>query len=132
MKRLLCLCLSIVLTVILGISPSANANSSNIVELNGYTIVFEEDTVFTSDEQLALAQRVVTHDSSNESSSQPYGVMCTLFGHKTTTEPIIVIEHCVQAAQPRCVEYYENLTVCSRCDYSNIEIISSQYIYCCD
>ena len=131
MKRLLCLCLSIALAVILGISPSANANGGNIVELNGYTVVFDEETSFTPDEQVALAQYIVT-DCTKNSSSQTYGLMCTLFGHKTTTESVIVVEHCVQAAQPRCVKHYEYLTTCSRCDYTEVEIVSSEYIYCCD
>ena len=43
MKRLVCLCLSIILIAILGISPSATANSNNIVELDKYTILFEDD-----------------------------------------------------------------------------------------
>ena len=49
-----------------------------------------------------------------------------------SNESIIVIEHCVSATAPRCLETYEDLTVCSRCDYTAIDVIGSIYIYCCD
>ena len=131
MKRLFCFCLAIALTAVLGISSSASANNGNVVELEGYTVVFDEETVFTPDEQVELAQYVVQYHQ-EDSNSQTYGLMCTLFGHKTTTESLSVIEHCVQSAQPRCVKNYTYLTVCSRCDYTEVDIISSEYIYCCD
>ena len=131
MKRLISISLVIVLVFSFVITSSAdNSTSSNQIEIDDFTVIFEENTVFTKEEQQALAQIIVSPNNS-DTNSQTYGVMCTLFGHKTTTETIEVVEHCVRDSSPRCLKSYCNLTVCSRCDYTVNEVVGSIYIDCC-
>lgn len=57
-------------------------------------------------------------------------ILCTLFGHKLTETTTTVVTHHVYANAPRCLEEDYNLSVCSRCDYVNQELIASHRIYC--
>ena len=131
MRKLICLCIAIILSLSFCLSTSADATNENVIEVNGYTIIFDETSTLTQEEKLHIAQIRVNHLETTEEAT-PYGVMCDLFGHKTTTETISVIEHCVRDTPPRCLQTYEDLTVCSRCDYVNIEVVGSIHIYCCD
>lgn len=111
---------------------SADTTDNNVVNIDGYTIVFDDNTSFGKEEQLLIAQYRANYNFSSPTTTNTYGLMCTLFGHKTTTETIVVTEHCVHDTAPRCLETLERITVCSRCDYTEIDILSSTYVYCCN
>lgn len=130
MKRTILIILTIAIILSMPLVVSASDSVGNIVNVGSFTIVFEADSGFTVDEQHALAQIIAT-DSENDTSTS-YNVLCTLFGHKTSTETISVIEHCVSDTQPRCIQSYMDVTACSRCDYADIVELSSIYIYCCE
>jgi len=130
MKKALTVFLAILITISSLLSVSAADASGNAYIFDGITIKFSADSSFTAEEQAAIAQKVV--DGIDDSSSTTYNVLCTLFGHKTTTESFTVIEHCVRADQPKCLESLQNVTACSRCDYVNTEVIGSVYIICCE
>ena len=132
MKRFISLSLAIIFALSLCFSTSATTTDSNTIVTDHYTIVFDEDSTLTQEEKVYLAEiRANYHHGYNDGAST-YNVICNMFGHKTTTETIGVIEHCVSATQPRCLQTYEDLTVCSRCDYVQIDVLGSVYIYCCD
>ena len=132
MKRIISLSTALILALLLCFSASANTTGNNTVTVDNYTIIFNEASTLTQDEMLRIAQARVNYNPEENSETSTYGVMCNLFGHKTTTETISVIEHCVQEAQPRCLQTYEDLTVCSRCDYVEVDVLSSVHIFCCD
>ena len=132
MKRLISLSMVLIFAFTFCFATSADTADNNVVTVDNYTIVFDESSSLTQEEKLHMAQLRANYSPETSTESSTYGVMCTLFGHKTTTEMIIVTEHCVSATAPRCLETYEDLTVCSRCDYTTVEVISSIYIYCCD
>lgn len=129
MKKFFVLLLAIIIVLTLTISVYATGTSDNIYNINGITVEFSESSSFTEEEQVTIAQLVV---DGIENSTTTYNVLCTLFGHSTTTETIGVIEHCVRDAQPRCLKTVEDVTACSRCDYVSIDVIGSYYIVCCD
>ena len=129
MKRLLCFSLAIIFAFSLSLVTSASSEiTANQVEIGQFTVIFEEDTIYSAAEQQIIAQQIVNGDITNH---QTYGLVCNVFGHKTTTELIEVVEHCVRDSMPRCLLTYYNLTTCSRCDYTNVEHVSSVYINCC-
>ena len=132
MKRLISFSLAIMLAISFCLITSANSTDSNIITVDNYTIIFEETTTLTQEENVHIAQLRANCDHETDTHTSTYGVMCNVFGHKTTTETIIVVEHRVSSTAPRCLENVEELTVCSRCDYVNVEILGSIYIYCCD
>lgn len=110
---------------------SANAASaSNIYNVNGVTVEFSPNSSFTVENQATIANYVASN--TDDSYVAAYNLWCTMFGHDTTTETITVIEHCVSDTAPRCVKTFQDVTACSRCDYVNIEVIGSSYIFCCE
>lgn len=79
-----------------------------------------------------VQQRVIAAiKGENSGDASTYGLTCTLFGHKLETGTSIEIAHEDRATAPRCLEntyYYE---ICTRCDYNELTLIDSAYIYCC-
>ena len=63
--------------------------------------------------------------------SQTYGLTCTLFGHKLVTTKDEVITHMVYDTYPHCKREYYNTTICERCDYAEVELISTSAVGCC-
>lgn len=129
MKRFIMMILALCVAITLSLSTFAASVSGNIYTINDTTIEFAFNSAFTPEEQLAIAEYVV---NGKENSFTTYNLMCTLFGHKTTTESFTVIDHCVSATAPRCTESIVDVTACSRCDYVVTDVISSIYIFCCD
>lgn len=63
--------------------------------------------------------------------SQTYGLACTLFGHKLVTTTDEVITHMVYDTYPHCKRECYNTTICERCDYAEVELISTEAVGCC-
>lgn len=131
MKRFISTILIIVIVLSMPIITTASEITGNIVNIGSFTVEFSANSSFTTDKQNYLAQYIVDNGSVEESATT-YNLLCTLFGHDTTTESITVIEHCVSDTQPRCIKSLQELTACSRCDYVDIVEISSIYVYCCE
>lgn len=129
MKKLLITLLAIIIAASLPINAYATETVGNIYALDGVTVKFSADSSLSPEKQAAIAEWVVTGTS--DSSATTYNLLCTMFGHKTTTESFTVIEHCVRDVQPRCLESLEDVTICSRCDYVSIDVVTSYYINCC-
>ncbi len=128
MKKVFTLLLAIVMAFAISITASATGNDYSI---NGVTIKFSEDSLFSAEEQAAIAEMVV--NGTDNSSATTYNLMCTLFGHKTVTESYTVIEHCVSDTAPRCLETIQDVTACTRCEtVIDIYVITSYYINCCE
>ncbi|MBQ8432494.1 MAG: hypothetical protein IJX28_06385 [Clostridia bacterium] len=106
---------------------SANASGENIYQIGNKTIIFNESSAFSIEEQ----QTIVTQLVSPEQEHSTYGLMCTLFGHKNTTEAVQTITHRVDTKAPRCLLENFEITTCSRCGETTTERISYYYISCC-
>ena len=129
MKRILVLILAIIF-ITFPLTVSAAGEEGNIYTINTITVEFSKDSSFTPEEQLAIAEYVANPNYDNNTST--YNVLCTLFGHKTTTESFTVVEHQVSATAPRCLRSIQDVTTCSRCDYVYTDVVTSNYIFCCD
>lgn len=131
MKRFITLFLAIIVAISMTLISSATASIGTAIEIDGFSVIFDADSAFTAEEQQLIAEKIVSNNTENETSTT-YNLMCTLFGHKTTTETITVIEHCVRDSLPRCIKTLQDVTTCSRCDYVTTDIVSSTYFYCCE
>ena len=60
-----------------------------------------------------------------------YGLTCTLFGHKIESTSVSATTHKVRSTSPRCVRKTYDYEACTRCDYENSTLVSTQYIVCC-
>lgn len=128
MKKILAFIMSMLLAFsALSISVSAEEASENIVVTGGQT-----DFIFTSDTSVEIQNRFIAHyHNAEDDGSAAYGLTCTLFGHNLETTTVATITHNVRASDPKCLKEYHQVETCSRCDYTNSTVISSQYISCC-
>lgn len=92
-----------------------------------YTVEFE-NTNLSEEERQAIAYNLVF---GKEDAAQTYGIMCSLFGHKTEQNTVAVITHKFKAIAPRCQRQSYLVTTCTRCDYQEQELSSTIFIYCC-
>ncbi len=128
MKKIISILLAtILLTTICIITPSANESANTVYTIGSKTIVFNVSSAFTIEEQQNIAEML----ANSEQEHSTYGLMCTLFGHKNTTESVLTITHCVDTKSPRCLQETFNVTTCSRCGETTTERISYYYITCC-
>jgi len=128
MKKIFISLLAIVFALTVSITASA---TGNIYSINGVSIIFSEDSVFSAQEQATIVEMLV--NGKDDSPATTYNLMCTLFGHKTVTESYTVVEHCVSDTAPRCLETIQDLTMCTRCEtLLDTHVITSYYINCCD
>ena len=83
-----------------------------------------------SEEQLLYIVQLL---KSGETKVQPqtYGLTCTLFGHKLVTTADEIITHMVYDTYPHCKCERYNSTICERCDYAEVELISTERVGCC-
>lgn len=131
MKKVLVVFLAFIIALTLPMTIFATNVAGDTYTINGITIVFADNSSFTDQEQSVIAELIANGEENHLFAT--YNLMCTLFGHKTTTETIGVIEHCVSATAPRCIETVQDVTMCTRCEtVIDIYVISSNYIFCCD
>lgn len=128
MKKIISVLLAIILLAFTCVSASANETIGNVYTIGDKTVVFEGTSAFTIEEQQYIAELLA---NPAVEPSATYGLMCTLFGHKNSTETVTTITHCAKANSPRCLQENFLVTACSRCDESTVERISYQYITCC-
>ena len=74
---------------------------------------------------------VAEHLIHGEKDATTYGLWCTLFGHSYESHMASKITHCVYDTAPRCLEENYEVQVCTRCEDTVSELISSYYIFCC-
>ena len=126
MKKVISITLVFIIAMFACIGAFAETGSSNMIDIDHVTVIFEEDSAFTPEEQQYIADMLVY---GNENATT-FGIGC-LFGHKYVEENVTTITHCVRATQPRCLQENFLIKTCSRCDKTTTELISSFYITCC-
>ena len=127
MKKLICALLATILFTVFCVTSVAGESANNIYTINNKTIIFDENSVFTIEEQEIIAEMLANPEYEHST----YGLMCNLFGHKNTSETVIAITHCVDTKSPRCLQENFIVTTCSRCGETTTERASYSYITCC-
>lgn len=91
-----------------------------------YTVLFEDELSVKRKE--LIARRILGIEAEK---AEPYGLMCTLFGHNYEETPAVIITHKARATAPRCRRDIYQAKVCSRCDDTVYTHDTMDYIYCC-
>ena len=127
MRKISIMFITIVLVVCSVINVSADTIVGNVYQVNNTTIIFENNSEFSNEQQEMIAQLLVNP----EYAISPANLICDIFGHKNTTEGVTTITHRVSAMSPRCLQENFIVTTCSRCNASTVERASYFYITCC-
>lgn len=130
MKKIISVFMAVVLFVISAtLITSASENPVVIITTEDaeYTIEFE-NTNLSEEKRQTIANNLVL---GKENDIQTYGLMCSLFGHKTEENTVFVVSHKYKAISPRCKRDSYLVTTCTRCDYQEQELYASIYIVCC-
>lgn len=129
MKKMISLVMVVIsLFLIMSVSVSAEDTNKNTVTVT----VNETEFVFDSNTSEEFRNNFIAHyfnDADGDAST--YGLTCTLFGHKLESSVITTITHKAKATAPRCLREIYDTEACTRCDYTNAELITSSYISCC-
>ena len=96
------------------------------LEETHYTVILSNDLSEGHKELIAKSLLGIKVDT-----AEPYGIMCTLFGHKYEETTAEIITHKVRASAPRCSRERYRVQVCSRCDDIVYTLQSQTYISCC-
>lgn len=113
---------------VMSVSAYAEDESENTVTVT----VTETEFIFDANTTEDFRNKAIDHHfNKSDGDIATYGLMCTLFGHKLESSVITAITHKARATDPRCLRERYNTEVCSRCDYTNSVLISSEYISCC-
>ena len=103
-------------------------------EFGNVDVIFDENTQFSETERMDIVALLVSDNlyEYNGNIAHPENIICTIFGHNYTTEVVIAITHNVRDTQPTCLEETYEVSICSRCDNIQSELIGTKYIYCTD
>lgn len=130
MKKILSVFMALTLCVLsVALITSASEKPTVVITTDDaeYTVEFE-NTNLSEEQREAIAHNLVF---GKDDTVQTYGLMCTLFGHKTEENKVSVITHKVRTSSPRCKRESYLVTICTRCDYQEQELTSTSYIVCC-
>ncbi len=126
MKKLISLILAILLITTLCFSTSATNETDYTYNFGEKTIVFNSSTTFTKAQREKIAN--ILNGTGNE--TEVANLLC-IFGHNYNVDHVTTITHCASATAPRCLEEIYEVSVCTRCNQTITEKITSSYIYCC-
>lgn len=127
MKKTFVFLLTLLLVIVFSLSAFAKTEEIYIYEIDNVTIVFDENDTFDATTRQAVAQMLVN----GKEEFATYNLLCTLFDHNYEQKGVTTITHCVHADQPRCLEEYFVVQVCSRCEDTIVTRTGFSYITCC-
>ena len=127
MKKLLAFLLTLLLFATFSLSAFAANEETFVYEINGITIIFDEHGAFDAATREVVAHKLA-HDNDD---TDTYGLWCTLFGHDYEQSGVSTITHCAQSIQPRCLQEFFVVQVCTRCEDTIVDRTGLSYITCC-
>ena len=127
MKRLTIIAIVIILMIWGTIGVSAIESIDNTYQIGNVTIIFDENSQLSADQQESIAHLLVYPENGVAQAN----LICDIFGHKNTMEGVTTITHKATAYNPRCLEEFFTITTCSRCNESTVERDGYGYITCC-
>jgi len=98
------------------------------------TVEFAEALNITEERQQQIADDIAGISSSSLSGSTPVSldnIICTIFGHDLSTTTVTATHHKVHVYNPRCLVEIYHVTACSRCNYTDPQLMGSGFICCC-
>lgn len=98
------------------------------------TISFSKPLEVSTQRQREIADKIANNNTdtlTNPALASPENIICTILGHKLTTSTVTATHHKVEQYSPRCLMELYDVTACSRCDYTDVVLVSSFHIVCC-
>ena len=103
-------------------------NQNYIYTIDNTTVIFDANSIFSTQEQKYIANLLVRSDSDSES----YALLCVISGHAYGQgESITTITHRVDEIDPRCFQERFIISKCTRCEHYQTESLGGHYISCC-
>ena len=129
MKKIIAIIMVVVsLFSVISVSAYAEEASEDTITVT----VNETDFIFDVNTSEEYRNKFIAHYfNENDEDAATYGLMCTLFGHKTEQIKATKITHKVKTTSPRCKRDSYVITTCTRCDYYDEEYTGTSYISCC-
>ena len=121
--------LALFLSMVFAVAPTVSATYNTYVHQENNMEFAITHSGLSEEKLLHIVGLFMSGETGND--AQPYGLMCTLFGHKLATTTNEVVTHMVYDTYPNCERKYYHVTVCERCNYSEVELISTESIGCC-
>ena len=126
-KKILALILAMAMTACIFIMP---ANAAEAETHEHIEIIIENENISEETREKIMAH--FTNGGGEEcEGTSTYGLTCTLLGHKIETSRVYKITHEVRSTSPRCLKKTYDYNTCTRCDFSETVLLSSEYIVCC-
>lgn len=98
------------------------------------TVEFADALNISPERQQQIADEIAGINTSSVSafpSVSPNNIICTLFGHDLSTTTVTATHHKVHVHEPRCLVEIYHVTACSRCNYTDPQLVGSGFICCC-
>lgn len=128
MKKTMLFILVAILAMSFCLHASAEEVHNDMITIDAVDIIFDAESSLTYEEKQMVAEYLVNGDPG----VQTYGLLCTLFGHKESTEIVITVTHRVRDSVPRCLDEEWELIICTRCETIIEETrLSYYYVDCC-
>lgn len=134
MKWLKVVFLGVVISISLSCILYASPQSTNVYNYQNpdITIEFSSDNELSDEAKQAIADEFAGIINEEEIGTEGIkNIICTLFGHNTSTTLVSVTHHKAYIHAPRCKIQYYDVTTCSRCDYNEKVLLGSDMIFCC-
>lgn len=134
MKQIKTIIIGIAIITSLTCALYATSQNPNIFEYSDprITVEFSEENELTYEVKETIANEfagIVEEEAIG--SVHPNNIICTLFGHSTSTTMVTVTHHRAYIHAPRCTIDYYDVTTCSRCSYNEKVLLGSEMIHCC-
>ena len=124
-KQIIAFCMIALFTL----TPEIHASTSTYCYTFGNVEVEVTHSGLTEEKLLYIAQTLAGEKNNFE--TQPYGLTCTLFGHKLVGTINTVTTHMVYDTYPYCERKTYESNVCERCDYMETELLMTESVGCC-
>ena len=130
MRKIFIVLLTFLLIFTFSLSTFAASEEIYTYGIGNVTIIFDETDALDAATRETIAYRLASGNYGNENIAT-YNLLCTLFGHKYEQSGATTITHCASDTQPRCLEEYFTVQLCTRCDDTIVERTGWSYITCC-
>lgn len=123
--------LALFLSMVFAVAPTVSATYNTYVHQENNMEFAITHSGLSEEKLLHIVGLFMSGETGND--AQPYGLMCTLFGHKLASTETQVITHMVYDTYPHCECKYYDVTICERnnCNYSEVELLFVESVGCC-
>lgn len=129
MKKLLIVCLSLLLACMFSVSAFAADEEIYTYDFGSVTVIFDENDTWDAKTREIIAERLAGGEADDGIAT--CNLICSLFGHDYETKSVTTITHCARAEQPRCLKEIFDLSLCSRCEDQQVTRVAYWYTTCC-